>query len=251
MTLKVTYISHATVLIDWDGATILTDPVFSKRILFCSRKQPLKYNPAHLPKLDAILLSHAHYDHLDHFSFKYITRDPYIIVPSGMVKAVSPYISNHVVELDTWSRFSLPGGIDICAVPAKHPGGRLLFPLRYRNCNGYILSKGQESIYFSGDTTDMEDFYNIKRLFNPKLAILDAACPRQNWFTKKRHMDVAGLLRCWEILGKPVMIPIHWGTFFEWGDSHKVPKMLLKHAELDPTLKDKLHILEQGETKEF
>lgn len=252
MPLKITYISHATVLIEWDGVNILTDPVFSQRILCFRRKQPLQYDPAALPKLDAILLSHAHYDHLDHSSYKYIPGDVPILIPEGMSKAISSFVRNPVVELSTWSRFPLREGFEICTVPAKHPGGRFLIPYRYRKCHGYVLLRGEESLYFSGDTAYFDVFSDLKRLFKLKCAILDAAGTQKNWFRRGRHMDVDELIECWMDLGKPDIIPIHWGTFFvNHHKTHQLPRLLKKRAELNPELKEKLHLLEQGEFLEL
>lgn len=223
MSLKVTYIGHATVLIEWDGLHILTDPVFSNRILFFKRSHPLAYDPAQLPKLDAILLSHAHYDHLDLFSYKYIPSDVPIIIPEGMSKAIKGIVNNPIVELSTWSRFRLGKECEICAVPARHRGGRLLIPYRYRTCHGYVIRHQGENIYFAGDSAYGDHLARIGSLFPIKLAFLPY-----------------GLTKAWEDLGRPHVIPIHWGTFFGfWNPPQR---------QQDPSLQEKLHLLAPGET---
>lgn len=209
MALKVTYIGHATVLIEWDGLNILTDPVFSSRILCFKRLTSLTYNPARLPKLDGILLSHAHYDHLDYFSYKYIPGNVPIIIPEGMSGALQGLVQNPIIELATWSKFSLADDWQICAVPAKHKGGRLLIPYRYRTCHGYVISHNNEHVYFAGDTSYDSHFSRIRSLFPIKLALLPQAT---------RKLDWGSFQKAWEDLGMPDTIPIHWGTFFRWWD---------------------------------
>lgn len=247
MSLKVTYIGHATTLIEWDGLNILTDPVFSSRVLFFKRLEPLAYDPARLPKLDAILLSHAHYDHLDQFSYKYIPSDVPIVIPEGMSKAIEGLVNNPIIELSTWSRFSLGKECEICAVPAKHKGGRFLIPYRYRTCHGYVISHGSEHIYFAGDTAYDNHFTRIRSLFPIQLALLPHAVIQAIGFIKRKHMDWEGMMKAWEDLGRPDVVPIHWGTFFKFCNSpESFKKAFEKQTQKDPEAKKKFHILEPG-----
>lgn len=248
MTLKVTYIGHATTLIEWNGINILTDPVFSSRVLCFKRVQPLQYDPTTLPKLDAILLSHAHYDHLDLFSYKYIAGDIPIVVPEGMSGAIAPFVNNPVIELSTWAKYSLSKDCEVCAVPAKHPGGRLIFPMRYSQCHGYVVTIGNENLYFSGDIAYSDHFKNLSQLFKIKVALLSVAHNSHNWLSRSRHMNLEEVLQAWIDLGQPDWIPIHWGTFFKrFGDPYRVINQLRQKRELSPALKEKLHILEFSE----
>ena len=247
MSLKVTYIGHATTLIEWDGLNILTDPLFSDRVLFFKRLRPLVFDPTNLPTLDAVLISHAHYDHLDLFSYKYIPSDVPIIIPEGMAKAISRFVNNPIIELATWSRYSLKEGVTICGVPAKHPGGRFLFPLRYRTCHGYVVSKGNENIYYSGDTAYQEDFENLKGLFDLRFVLLPIATNSNRHWIRQRHMNVDDAIRCWRALGKPDWMPIHWGTFFKTlNHPERIIQSLQAKLQQDPELAQKVHIVEPG-----
>ena len=237
MALKITHVGHATSLIQWDNINILTDPIFSKRVLCFKRHAPLGIDPTKLPKLDAILLSHAHYDHLDLFSFKYIPSDVPVLIPVGMSKAIAPYIKNRVVELATWARFSLSSDFEIGAVPAKHQGGRFLIPYRYRTCHGYVISHKGENIYFAGDTAYDNHFSKISTTFPLKLSLLPFG-----------HMTFGNFVRAWEDLGKPDCIPIHWETFFWYLKTKEGLKAALDKASMhNPEFQNKLHILEPGE----
>lgn len=241
MSLKVTYIGHATTLIEWNGFNILTDPVFSERVLCFKRKTPLAFDPAQLPKLNAIVISHAHYDHLDLFSFKYIPSDVPIFVPQGLSQAIAPFVKNTVVELATWARFPLEKNLGLCAVPAKHPGGRFLIPLRYRLCHGFVFSSNNEHLYFAGDTSYGDHFSKICSLFPLKLALLPLARSRHTFLTQHRHLDQEGFVKAWEDLGKPDCIPYHWGAFFGWGTQESAFQTLSK------TMGDKWHRVNPGE----
>ncbi|MDO8526701.1 MAG: MBL fold metallo-hydrolase, partial [Deltaproteobacteria bacterium] len=252
MSLEITYIGHASTLIEWDGIRILTDPVFSSRVLCFNRLEPMKFNPANLGTLNAILISHAHYDHLDLFSYKFIPGDVPILVPEGMAKAISPFVNNPVIELATWGRYTLAPGFEISAVPAQHKGGRFLFPLRYATCHGYVLSKGKENVYFAGDTGYRSDFKELAQLFKIKLALLPFAHIYSNWYSGKNHMNFEESLQAWKDLGEPDLIPIHWGTFFR-GQAYKnrLAYLLKDRALQDKRLKSKLHLLEPGERHAF
>jgi len=247
MTLKVTYIGHATTLIQWDGINILTDPVFSDRILFFKRLKPLNFDLSQLPKLDCICLSHAHYDHLDLFSYKYIPSDVPIIIPEGMTGAINRFVGNPIVEMTTWSRYTLKENVKICAIPSRHVGGRLFWPFRYTKCHGYVISKGVENIYFAGDTAYQNEFENLRSLFPIKLAILPVATNAKNAWVRSKHMNVQDVVRCWKDLGKPDWIPIHWGTFFKWLNKPEIILAALEEqARQDPLLFEKMHLMEPG-----
>ncbi len=249
MSLKITFIGHATLLIEWDGLHILTDPIFSQRAFLFRRYSPLAYDPATLPKLDAILLSHAHYDHLDLFSYKYIPSDVPIFIPEGMAGAIAHFVKNPIIELATWGRHTLLNKLEVCAVPAKHPGGRLFFKWRYPKCHGYVLTLGKESLYFAGDTGYRNDFEDLKNLFSLQCVLLPAARVGRPLFYRNRHMRLEELIQAWSDLGCPDLIPYHFGSFFRWSNNpKKIIAILKRKATIDPLLADKLHLLENGET---
>jgi len=251
MDLKITYIGHATLLIEWNGLNILTDPVFSDRILCFKRSQPLSYDPTKLPKLDAVLLSHAHYDHLDIFSFKYIPEDVPILIPEGMSKAIAPFVNNPVIELTTWSKFSVNGS-NIAAVPTKHFGGRLIIPYRYRKCTGYVITKEGKSIYFAGDSAYGSHFSKIQAAYNPFFAFLPITFRSSNFFFDRFHMNPRNIIQAWEDLGKPNWMPIHWGSFFqEFRNSRKAVEKVENKSQQRDDLKNKFHLVEPGKSLIF
>lgn len=249
MSLKITFIGHATLLIEWNGLRILTDPNFSGRVLFFKRLEALRYDPAHLPKIDAILLSHAHYDHLDLFSYKYIPSDIPIFIPEGMSKAITHFVKNPIVELATWGRHTILDKLEICAVPAKHPGGRLFFRWRYPRCHGYVLTLNGESLYFAGDTAYRSDFSDLKNLFPIKTALLPAAQVFGNFYSQSCHLNIDEMVQAWSDLGSPELIPYHWGSFFKFvNNPDRVVERLKMKTVTNPLLAEKLHLLKNGES---
>ena len=117
-----TYIGHATTLIDIGDSTILTDAHFGTRVLWARRQAPLPIDPANLPDLSCILLRHAHADHLNISSYKFIHCGVPIIVPEGCDRAVSGYLSNPIIELSHYATYELTNGTVITAVPRAEAG---------------------------------------------------------------------------------------------------------------------------------
>lgn len=213
------------------------------------RSQPLPMDPAFLLKPDAILITHAHYDHLDLHSFKYFKSDVLVIVPDGTASALAHLISNPVIELSKWSRFSLKNGAEVCALPAKHPGGRFILPYRYRTCLGFAITQNGESLIYTGDSGYQKIYEAVGNQFNIRLAIIDSAIAENNWYQRLRHMDVNQAIQCWEDFRRPHFIPFHFGFFFGGKErADKIKKTWLKKIQMNPLLEEKIHHLDSGES---
>ncbi|MDZ4224613.1 MAG: MBL fold metallo-hydrolase, partial [bacterium] len=172
-----------------------------------------------------------------------------VFIPEGMSKAITHFVKNPVVELATWGRHTILDKLEICAVPAQHPGGRLFCRWRYPRCHGYVLTLDNESLYFAGDTAYRNDFTDLKNLFPIKTALLPAAQVYGSFYSRKRHMNIDDMIQCWSDLGSPDLIPYHWGSFFKiFNDPEKTEKVLRKKAAGDPLLAEKLHLLQNGES---
>lgn len=246
-TIEVTYISHATALISLGGDTILTDPLFGNSVLGVKRQVPLAYDPARLPKLSAVLISHAHLDHLDRDSFKYIKDDVPIIVPEGISPAITPFVNNPVIELATWASHTFPDGLTICATDARHTGGRIS-QLRYKNTNSYVISKAGKSVFFTGDSGYGTHFKNIGNMYKIDVALLPIACYLPRWFMQSRHMNPIEAVQAFLDLNAGHMIPIHWGSFKLSLENINEPAEWLKRISSERGIEDKVHILEQGKS---
>lgn len=225
---------HSTQLIEINGHHVLTDPHFGRRCFLWPRRGPLVH--PHLPPLDAVCISHAHPDHLNIDSFKYIPNTVPVIVPESMSGALRHAIQNPIIELHWWTRLALPGGLSITAVPAKHNGGRWL-PLRFRTVCGFLVSAENTTVFFAGDTRMGTHFKEIANTVAIDVALLPIGnmsyCP---WHSRI-HLTPTQAAEAAEDLRARHVIPIHWGTF-GWSKSPNAKElesfrgaMVLRHLE--------------------
>jgi len=209
---KVTFLGHATILIESPEGAILTDPVFSDRIarFFTKRASPAPVRPEELPPVAGVLISHPHHDHLDYRSLRRVRPTPPIVVPWGVATPLGWRGFHDVRVLRPWESTSL-GGWKVVAVPSRHFGGRL--PLLGTSGHlGFVLS-GASCIYFAGDTGfDETLFRSIGEQFPLDLAILPIAGAVFPSY-RPNHMNAVDALRGFLCLGARRMMPMHFATF--------------------------------------
>jgi N-acyl-phosphatidylethanolamine-hydrolysing phospholipase D len=244
--INITYLGHASTIIQIAGVTIYTDPHFGVKALCVKRSEPLPFKPEELPPPDLILISHAHYDHLDLHSFKYFHSKVPVIVPRGVGRFLGRYVRNPVIELVKGSEYVFDKGVTIHAVPVKHKGGRLS-GLRYRKALGYVVESEAGNIFFAGDTAYTKDLLKARQLGPLKLALLPIAPCKPRFFMKRYHMDPAQALRIFEELGAKHMVPIHWGVFRLGLDRVEESIEILAGLLAKSGLKDSIHILKAGQ----
>ncbi|MCI4327782.1 MAG: MBL fold metallo-hydrolase [Thermoplasmata archaeon] len=207
-----TYLGHATVLIESGGESILTDPVFSNRIahVFTKRTRPSEFRPEALHGVAGVLISHAHHDHLDYPSLKRIQPPPRVVVPWGVSVPMGWRGFRDIRVTRAWETTRI-GRWNVVAVPSRHFGGRL--PLLWTSGHlGYVLT-GPSCIYFAGDTgLDETLFRELGRRFVIDLAILPIAGAVFPWF-RPNHMNSEDALLAFDWLGARQMLPMHFGTF--------------------------------------
>lgn len=241
----ITYIGHSTCLIESNGRAVLTDPVFSNKVLILPRMNHMNFDPGRLPKLSSIVISHAHYDHLDLFSFKYIKNTVPIFVPEGIGSFLGKFIKNPIIELRHWATHKLPDGTEVTATPARHVGFRWT-GLRYRKCNGYVINVGT-NIFFAGDTGYGPHFKEIGTTYPINAALLPIGGYLPKFFMKKRHLDPLEALEAFVDLGAKDMISIHHGTFKLSLESMNQPVDTLLRIASKEGLENRVHVLQSGE----
>jgi len=247
MTAQITYIGHATTLLEVGGAHFLTDPLFSRRMLLLKRCELLQYDPATLPNLAAVLLSHPHHDHLDLFSFKYIPSTVPIITGEGMEAYIGRFVNNPVIELNTWAKHKV-GNVEITLVPAIHTAHRWPWPVGWKNAHGFVLSDGRQTVYFAGDSAYGKHFSEIGQLFHPDVALLPISPCWPQWYYRQMHMNPDQALQAFEDLKARKMVPIHWGTFSLGLEPVTRPIEWLKEKAAATNRTEQVHILHSGET---
>jgi L-ascorbate metabolism protein UlaG (beta-lactamase superfamily) len=197
-----TWLGHSTVVIDLEGMRVITDPVLRGRIWHLRRDAVVA--PTAIGHLDAILVSHTHYDHLDLGSLDRLDRNLPVVAPRGVARLVRRRGFERVVELDVGEELAL-GAIRIRATHAEHESSRGPFSAHTPSL-GYLVEGGAR-IYFAGDT---ELFPEMRQLGPLDVALLPVA----GWGPRlgAGHLDPAGAAEALRLLHPTVALPIHWGT---------------------------------------
>ncbi|MGH3012764.1 MAG: MBL fold metallo-hydrolase [Gaiellaceae bacterium] len=245
---RIRWLGHATVLIELGGARILTDPVLRPWVLHLRRAAPLAADP--LTELDAVLISHAHYDHLDLPSLKRLDHEVTLVVPKGVGPLVRGRGFRSVEEVEVGDSVRV-GAAVVRAVLAEHGSARVLGTRS--EALGYVI-EGPSRVYFPGDTD----------LF-PELADLapglDAALvPIWGWGPSlgPGHLDPRGAVEALTLLRPRIAVPIHWGTYYpvqstRWKQpaflSEPVREFERLAAELAPDVE--VRVLQVGEELEL
>jgi L-ascorbate metabolism protein UlaG (beta-lactamase superfamily) len=204
-----TYVGHATVLVELSGRRVLTDPLLGPGILHVRRRVPAPPAEALLP-LSAILISHAHHDHLDSESLRRLAGECPVIAPRGCARLVRASGASEVIEVDEGERVGL-GEVTIEAVHAAHDGRRLPIgpPIP---ALGYLL-EGPLCVYFAGDT----DLFPGMAALAGRVDV--AVVPIWGWGPRvgAGHLDPDRAAAAIERIRPALAVPIHWGTLRAWG----------------------------------
>jgi L-ascorbate metabolism protein UlaG (beta-lactamase superfamily) len=219
--LRITWLGHSTLLLESDGVRVLTDPVFGDRaspVSFAGAKRfhPVPAAIAELPRLDAVLLSHDHYDHLCRSSMREIAKLRVPVVTSLGVGArlegfgVDPAL---ITELDWWEEYTLPGGrLSFTATPAQHFSGRTLTDRNQTLWSSWVITTERRRLFFSGDTGLTNEFASIAQRFGPfDVTMLEIGAWHPSW--GDIHLGPENALRAFDLLGGGTLLPVHWGTF--------------------------------------
>jgi L-ascorbate metabolism protein UlaG (beta-lactamase superfamily) len=198
------YVGHATVLIEMDGVRVLTDPLLRNRVAHLRRTAPV--DPAAAEGVDAVLISHLHFDHVDVPSLQRLGRATALIAPRGAAPFLRRKGFSDVTEVVAGDELPL-GALRALVTPADHDPRRLPVGVRAEPV-GFVL-RGSQSVYFAGDT----DVFSGMASIGP----LDAALvPIAGWGAAlgPGHMDARGAAASLTLLRPRIAIPIHWGTYF-------------------------------------
>lgn len=219
--LRATWLGHSTVLLELGGARVLTDPVWANRASPVGFAGPKRFQPVpvaieQLPKLDAVLVSHDHYDHLDREAVVALARRGETIVTSLGVGAHLErwgIPSERIVELDWWESFPLAkADVRITATPSQHFSGRSLGDRNHTLWSSFVLESNDSRVFFSGDTGLTEEYAEIAARFGRfDLVMLEVGAFHPAW--GHLHLGPDRALDALALLGSTTLLPIHWGTF--------------------------------------
>ncbi|MGD8725903.1 MAG: MBL fold metallo-hydrolase, partial [Desulfobacterales bacterium] len=215
--LNVTWLGHSSLMINIDGYKILTDPVFEKRI---SALGPTRFNGdvpldiRQIPKIDAVIISHDHYDHLNKFSVQgLMDKTDTFIVPLHVGALLNDWgvPRNKIVELDWWQVHRLDQNLMVAATPAQHFSGRGISNRNKTLWASWVIQTPFHKIFFSGDSGYFGDFKQIGNKYGPfDMTFIECGAYGESWpkvhlfpeQTVQAHLDLKGT----------VLHPIHWAT---------------------------------------
>lgn len=227
---RLTWLGHASVLLQSPETAVLIDPVFSERVSPASfagpkREVALPARPEALPAVATVLVTHDHYDHLDVASVRRLHRRdrPLFVCPLGVAAWLRRVLGPGVrtAELDWWDAVDLPGGVRATATPTKHFSGRgatnrdgTLWCGYHLTFSGSGSGAGPTVVYNVGDTAAAPVFAEVRdRLPAADLAIVPIGAYLPRFLMARVHVDPAGALDLFETVGARAMLATHWGTF--------------------------------------
>ncbi|MEO7760926.1 MAG: MBL fold metallo-hydrolase [Casimicrobiaceae bacterium] len=256
---SVTWIGHSTVLLQIGGLNVLTDPHLGERaspVSFAGprRKVAPGLDYAQLPHIDAVVISHNHYDHLDVGTVTRLAAQaggsPRFYVPLGLQRWFNGLGITDVVELDWWDSRE-QGGVRIHFVPVQHWSKRTLTDRDQTLWGAWVFEHPTLRAFFAGDTGYSPDFVDIGKKFGSfDFAALPIGAYEPRWFMSPYHVDPAEAIRIQQDLHAKVALGIHWGTFELTDESLDEPPLALARElakqEIAP---ERFFVLNHGQTR--
>jgi len=234
--LQVTFVNHATVLLQVDGLAILTDPIWSDRCSPVPFAGPKRYQDPgiafdDLPPIDLVLISHDHYDHLDAATVRaLVARNPHTRFATGLGngKLLRKLGANHVDELAWWQASGI-----VTFVPAQHFSGRGLVQNKTL-WGGFVVQTSHGPVFFAGDTGFGPHFAAVRERCGPmRLALLPIGAYAPRWYMAPVHMDPFDAVQAHLALGATESMGIHFGTFQLTDEAQDQPALDLARAMAD------------------
>lgn len=234
----VTFVNHSTLVVQTSQLTVLTDPIFSERaspISFAGPKRVRKsgVNIDELPKIDFVIISHNHYDHLDIDSVVALKNkfDPTFIVPLANAALLEEKGISKIVELDWWQTHNVNENNKIHLVPVQHWSARTPFDAFKSLWGGYVIESGKKKIYFAGDTGYNNHFVETYKRFGAMdVSLIPIGAYEPRWFMKIQHINPEEAVFAHMDLKSKKSIGIHFETFQLTDEGYLDPRQDLKKS---------------------
>ena len=252
--LSILWIGHATCLIQIGDKLFLTDPIFTETTgLISKRRIEPGILPSSINKLDYILISHIHFDHLSYGSLSMLPKSAVMLLPTGGAAYTPEFGFSDYREMNPWTAIEADG-VRITAVPVKHFNGRYGFDALWMDHNtftGYVIEYRGKTVFFAGDTGyDPEKFKEIGRKYAIDVALIPIAPGEPHDFMKFVHANPEEALQIFDDVQAKIMIPIHHRTFVQGLDSSLATgQNQLKQLITERNYADRVFILNVGERR--
>jgi L-ascorbate metabolism protein UlaG (beta-lactamase superfamily) len=240
----ITWIGHASFLIQTHDRNILVDPNWAKWLKVIKRLKQPGFDLHHLPDIDLVLVTHAHFDHLDRRTLRRIASDQPIVVPIGVGSLVHDLGFNLVHELDYWQMLQLDG-LKISLMPCHHWGARFLAD-RHRGFGGFIIEANGRTIFHCGDSAYFSGFAEIGERNRIEIALLPIGAydPPSG---REVHMNPEQAVQSFIELGAEKLVPMHYGTFRLGYEPMDEPLTRLLSRARDAGIAEKVLVMKEGE----
>ena len=249
-----TWVGHATMLVQLDGVNILTDPIWSERTgpygIGPRRLVPPGVRFEDLPPIHAVIISHDHYDHLDRATVLRLAREhhPTFFVPLGIGTWLRHEGVQNVVELDWWDA-QIYRGVTFIATPAQHGSGRTLADQNERLWASWAVLGARERFFFGGDTGYTPGMAEIGRRLGPfDVAVLPIGGYSAFNVRHPNHLSPEESVQLFEDLRAKLLVPMHWGTFALNREPYREPPDRLLAEALRRGLEEQVAILSPGQS---
>jgi L-ascorbate metabolism protein UlaG (beta-lactamase superfamily) len=243
-----TWIGHASFLIQTPRHNILVDPNWANWLIVIRRLKRAGLAIHDLPNIDLVLITHAHFDHLNRRTLAAVAAQQPIVVPSGVSNLVHDLGFERVHEMNWWDEWELDG-LKITFTPAKHWGARVLHD-RHRGYGGYVVEFEGRQIYHCGDSAYFAGFREIGRRLAPEIALLPIGAydPPSG---RDHHMGPEQAVQAFQELKSRMLIPMHFGTYRLSYEPMHEPEERLKLAGVEHGCLQNIHFLTEGMPRVF
>jgi L-ascorbate metabolism protein UlaG (beta-lactamase superfamily) len=239
----ITWIGHASFLIQFDDLNILIDPNFANWLFLLKRLRRTGIHLKDLPGAEVVLLSHAHFDHFHKPTLRRLPSPRLAVVPWGVGELTRGLGFDRVLELEWWETFTRRG-VKFTLTPSKHWGARTLSD-HHRGYGGFVIEHQGRKIYHAGDSAYFEGFKEIGQRCAPEIALLPIGAYHPEGL-RNVHMGPEDAIQVFRDLAARWLVPMHYGTFRLSFEDMDEPPLRLRDLARRGGLAAQLRVLEEG-----